>query len=962
MGHVFSYCHADFMARFQRSMGAEVFYPMGFDDNGLPTERLVEKVTGVKVGFNFNDKSREILKILTKEFIGKFLDSSEVEKSKNIALIESIIGIKNPSQSQIENFSGKDYSGLCDKEKFIEICKIVVHDAEIEFEKLFKSIDLSVDWNLKYQSISDNSAKIAQKQFTDLFKKGLIYNANAPVYWCCQDKTATANAEIEDKEMTGFQVEFNFYLNDEKRTPLRIMTTRPEMLVACRALLFNPEDERFNGKKTGQKVITKLADGTEIESIGMDLNCKTAIIPELFSTNETVKILPDHEVKMDKGTGLVMCCTYGDWQDVVWSKRHNLGEKIIISDDGKLIAEYAKYEKPDTQKIDYLKVEDAKKKAIELLENTGLLLSKKAITHPVKCAERSGKPLEIMPTSQWYVRVLPFKKVLLEMSRMVKFHPESMRIKLENWINGLSQDWCISRNRFFGIQIPVSNRGTATRPDWHSAFDDHESHFVKIQKPDGEFYEHHIKVESPITEQSISKECERLYYELSKIFIQENETNTMYDTIKNDHIRRAFRTNNQVLDTWFTSGLSPQLSGEKNEPMSMRPQAHEIIRTWTFVTLVQSFLANCTEICDSESEANFDISDTQNYPEIDFKNQDGLILKTTENTIIKCKKPQEQDLPWLNVMLSGWCLASDKTKMSKSKGNIVTPISLIENFGSDAVRYWSGSSTLGADTAYNESEIKVGSKLVNKIKNSGKFAISVIEKSEISKLDHDEIIAKLNNLENENDRAIFIKASNMLANFISYFEKYEYSKALEVAEKFFWNDFCDNYLELVKTRSYGADAEIYADKILTNHEKNTIIAGQNSCSIAIYHCINIILGAFGIFIPKICQDVYFGSILQSKIKFESVENCGFLDKVRNVKVNDNKHSIDTFDKIIKIITEVRKAKSEAKISIKTPIEKVALPKIFGDIINNNAMLDLKNASNCNLFLIDDINDVKIYIG
>jgi valyl-tRNA synthetase len=247
-------------------------------------------------------------------------------------------------------------------------------------------------------------------------------------------------------------------------------------------------------------------------------------------------------------------------------------------------------------------------------------------------------------------------------------------------------------------------------------------------------------------------------------------------------------------------------------------------------------------------------------------------------------------------------------------------------------------------------------------KNSGKFAISVIEKSEISKLDHDEIIAKLNNLENENDRAICIKASNMLANFISYFEKYEYSKALEVAEKFFWNDFCDNYLELVKTRSYGADAEIYADKILTNHEKNTIIAGQNSCSIAIYHCINIILGAFGIFIPKICQDVYFGSILQSKIKFESVENCGFLDKVRNVKVNDNKHSIDTFDKIIKIITEVRKAKSEAKISIKTPIEKVALPKIFGDIINNNAMLDLKNASNCNLFLIDDINDVKIYIG
>jgi valyl-tRNA synthetase len=978
MGHVFSYCHADFMARFQRSMGAEVFYPMGFDDNGLPTERLVEKVTGVKVGFNFNDKSREILKILTKEFIGKFLDSSEVEKSKNIALIESIIGIKNPSQSQIENFSGKDYNGICDKEKFIEICKIVVHDAEIEFEKLFKSIDLSVDWNLKYQSISDNSAKIAQKQFTDLFKKGLIYNANAPVYWCCQDKTATANAEIEDKEMTGFQVEFNFHTNDEKRTPLRIMTTRPEMLVACRALLFNPEDERFNGKKTGQKVITKLADGTEIESIGMDLNCKTAIIPELFSTNETVKILPDHEVKMDKGTGLVMCCTYGDWQDVVWSKRHNLGEQIIISDDGKLMAEYAKYEKPDTQKIDYLKVEDARKKAIELLENAGLLLSKKAITHPVKCAERSGKPLEIIPTSQWYVRVLPFKKVLLEMSRMVKFHPESMRIKLENWINGLSQDWCISRNRFFGIQIPEAkiiiykaarHEGGLLITTEGKEYKLNSEYITRISLQNT-FYQFIGNEEvSAIKNQMHSQTDAMKVATLNDAGTEALMINKGIwldgekpETLEDGDTYGQFKPSNQVLDTWFTSGLSPQLSGEKNEPMSMRPQAHEIIRTWTFVTLVQSFLANCTEICNRDSEADFDISDTQNYPEIDFKNQDDLMLKTTENTVIKCKKPQEQYLPWLNVMLSGWCLASDKTKMSKSKGNIVTPISLIENFGSDAVRYWSGSSTLGADTAYNESEIKVGSKLVNKIKNSGKFAISVIEKSEISKLEHHEIIAKLNNLENDNDRAICIKASNMLKNFISYFEKYEYSKALEVAEKFFWHDFCDNYLELVKTRSYGIDAEIYVNKDLINEESKAIIEGQSSCAGAIYYCISVILGTFGVFLPKICQDVYFGSILQSKIKFESVENCGFLDKVRNVKVNDNKHSIDTFDKIIKIITEVRKAKSEAKISIKTPIEKVALPKIFGDIINNNAMLDLKNASNCNLFLIDDINDVKIYIG
>ncbi len=809
MGHVFSYCHADFIARFQRMNGKNVFYPIGFDDNGLPTERLVEKITGIKVGFNFNEKSKEILKELT----------------------------------------GKNYDGVCSKMDFVEICKVVVNDAEIEFEKLFKSINLSVDWDYKYQSISENSAKIAQTAFVNLFNKGLIYQKNAPVYWCTADKTATANAEIEDKEMTGLQIEFNFHTEDN--TPLRVMTTRPEMLPACVALLFNPEDERYK----------------HLLSTNSNAEITHAIVP---ISNHKVPILPDQDVKIDKGTGLVMCCTYGDWQDVIWAKRHNLKERIIISEDGKIYFE-----------SEFLKVEDARKRMIELLEKEGLLLSKKETIREVKCAERSGKPLEIIPTKQWYVRVLPFKNILLEMSRLVKFRPESMRIKLENWINGLSQDWCISRNRFFGIDIPVD--------------DPHK---------------------------------------------------------------------NLVLDTWFTSGLSPHLStilhenltnGEidfaKNSmtPMSLRPQAHEIIRTWTFVTLVQSYLNLATEITDEASEIDIHSSDNP----LEFNEKDYIVVKSGDK-FLKCHRPNESHLPWKNVMLSGWCLASDKTKMSKSKGNIVTPTGLIGDFGADSVRYWAGSSTLGADTAYNEGQIKVGQKLVTKLKNASKLCLQTIEKSDILSKTHEDIFVSVSEIKNPIDKVMIQKITQTFEDYKGFMQEYEYSKALDIIEKFFWNDFCDNYLELVKTRSYGLLAQIYEGINLSDNEKNIISEGQNSASTTMYICICLILSMFAVFLPNICDEIYKESKLREKTNKESIHEIGFFSLIL-IKSEKNDIDFAKYNAIIEILNAARKAKSESSVSIKTKLTGLEIPQEIANLFGKNLqdlseIKDLLNAINC-----DEIN-------
>lgn len=754
MGHIFSYVQADIIARYQRMHGKNVFYPIGFDDNGLPTERLVEKMTGKKVGKN------------------------------------------------------------CTKDEFVELCYNIVNEAEEEFEKLFKKIGLSVDWKLKYQTISEKTKDIAHKSFFDLYTKGLIYKKSGAVYWDVIDQTALSHAVIEDKELRGIKVNLQFRLAtrgsaraaprqaalDGNTEILEVMTTRPEMLPACVAVFYNPNDERYLGLG-GQKII----------------------VPHF---NKEVPLIADESIKIDKGTGLMMCCTYGDWMDVELTKKHNLKSEIIISADGYIVSDYAK-----TEDGKYLKIADARKKIVEILQSEGLCSQTEEISHPVKCGERSGFPVEVIETEQWYVSILPFKEKFLEISKQIKFYPEHMRIRLEQWIEGLKHDWCISRQRFFGIEIPIKGE------------------------------------------------------------------------------------ENLVLDTWFTSSVSPQIAfGDfENCPVfDLRPQAHEIIRTWMFDTIVKSYFHNL-ELTNPDNKPNpLEGFDPEGY--FKLKNLASLNQNTDINYI-----------PWRNVMLSGWCLASDGSKMSKSKGNVVTPIKLIEEKGSDVIRFWCSNSSLGADTSYSEPLLDVGKKLITKLWNVAKF-IGINSAVCDFKSETQNIVTETS------DKWILSRLHRVVEEYDSHFSEFEYSKARAVVDDFFWNDLCDNYLEIIKVRYYGLEANIYKENPPINPA--SVIAKQKSCTYTSTLVFEAILKLYAPFIPYITEELY-------NISFQkSVHARGNCCKSSNFTYNES--SIALGNVMIQAIEKARKIKTEQNLSMNSKLETLEVETNGTDI--SSILEDLRNVT------------------
>jgi valyl-tRNA synthetase len=734
MGHVFSYTQADFVARYMRMSGKDVFYPMGFDDNGLPTERLVEKIIDKKAGV-----------------------------------------------FEAENGHGS----------FVKKCREVVFEAEKEFEILFNSIALSVDWDQKYQTISPESQKISQASFVDLYRKNLVEKKFEPVFWDISDRTALAQADLIDKEVEGVmnEIEFSIEGSDEK---IIIMTTRPELLPACVAVMVHPEDERYK-KFHGQNAVTPLF-GVKVQIIADDL------------------------VQLDKGTGAVMCCTFGDETDIRWWKKHNLPLKIIIQKDGR---------------IEGISIKQFKEKVIEDLKAKNLLLKQETIRRPVKCAERSGVPIEILVAPQWFIKILDKKELLKSKAAECNWFPEYMKVRIDQWIDGLQWDWCISRQRFFGVAFPV----------WYS-------------KRAGE-------------------EGEILVADHSQLPCDPNVD------LPNGYSRDEVTAETDIMDTWATSSISPQLSSkgisseisfdkqrhEKLFPADLRPQAHEIIRTWAFYTIVKSAL-------------------------------------------------HQNSIPWKNLMISGWCLAADKTKMSKSKGNVVTPTSLIEEKGSDIVRYWASTSHLGADTAYSEEVFKIGQKLITKFFNAAKFA-----SMNFALLQDD---AKVNEA---SDLWILSRLQQVVERATKEFESFEYARAREAIEEFFWRDFCDNYLEICKVRSYGIAAEKVAGLELNDQQKAEISAKQQSAILTLRICLNTLLKLFAPFIPHICDEIYSVFFADEFAKNNSVNARGNWPQVNSKFYNDG--LIKDGKLLLDVIFEVRKFKSEKNISMKTTVEKVRVARVAG---------------------------------
>jgi len=664
VGHVFSYTHTDVVARFQRMRGREVFYPMGWDDNGLPTERRVQNFYGVRCD-------------PTLHYDPAFVPPFEGAEGKSVRAAD---------QQPIS------------RQNFVELCVRLTEEDEQQFENLWRHLGLSVDWSHTYQTISDDARAVAQQAFVRNVARGEAYQAEAPTLWDVTFRTAVAQAELEDRERPGAYHRLVFSRTSDD-SPIHIETTRPELLPACVALVAHPDDERYQ-----------------------DLFGQTVRTP-VFGVE--VPVLAHHLASQDKGSGIAMICTFGDLTDVIWWRELSLPTRPVLGWDGRLLEEGPPGLESAQATAAYAElagktVFSARERIIELLQASGEMEGDpRPITHPVKFYERGDRPLEIVTTRQWYIRNggrdTELRDALLARGADLQWHPDYMRIRYENWVGGLTGDWLVSRQRFFGVPIPV----------WYPLDDAGE----------------------PVHEAPILPSEDALPVDPS------SQAPTGYQESQRG-VAGGFIGDPDVMDTWATSSLTPQIAGgwrtnpdlfARVFPMDLRPQGHDIIRTWLFSTVVRSHLEH------------------------------GI-------------------LPWKHAALSGWILDPDRKKMSKSKGNVVTPMGVLEQHGSDAVRYWAASARLGADTAFEVGQMKIGRRLAIKILNASKFALSFAGGAPIP-LDPAAVTVPV-------DRAMLAALADVVDRATAALADYDHTRALEVTETFFWT-FCDDYLELVKDRAYG---------------------------------------------------------------------------------------------------------------------------------------------------------------
>ena len=682
IGHVFGYTQADCLARYHRMTGKHVFYPIGWDDNGLPTERRVQNYYGVRGD-------------ATLPYDPGFTPPQEGGDGRSTKASDQVpVGRAN----------------------FIELCEELTVIDERAFEETFRRLGLSLDWTVQYRTIDDRSRAVAQQAFLRNLARGEAYSAEAPGLWDITFQTAVAQAELEARDYPGAYHRVAYHpvtTADEPAEPVYIETTRPELICSVVALIAHPDDERYQ------------------ELFG------TTVTSPLFGVE--VPVLAHPAAEMDKGAGIAMCCTFGDMTDVMWWRELSLPTRSVITRNGRLQGETPEWiaggpgESLYADQLAGRSTHSAREAVVAALRESGDLDGEPQKTQrKANFFEKGDKPLEIVTSRQWFIRNggkdEELRAALLERGEELAFHPDFMRSRYRNWVGGLNGDWLVSRQRFFGVQIPVWYAVDA------SGEVDHDTVLVPTEE------------RLPIDPMS--------------------DVPDGYDESQRDQ-PGGFTGDLDIMDTWATSSLSPQIAAgwptkggdgpgsdpelfAKIFPFDMRPQGHDIIRTWLFATVVRAHL-------------------------------------------------EHGSLPWTDAYVNGWILDPDRKKMSKSKGNATTPLGLLQEHGTDAVRYWSAAARPGVDTIDDPNQVKVGRRLAMKLLNASKFALSfgdLPSAADGSPADAATLVTE------PIDRSMLAGLAEVVERATASYEAYDYSTALDLTEAFFWT-FCDDYLELVKERAYG---------------------------------------------------------------------------------------------------------------------------------------------------------------